>query len=277
VLSSAANDGRRPYLIYVAHNHEESTRARLAAQYRGGRLKQIFLHADAGKVAYLERCVVEAAHLVTAISPTDKALFAASRPGRPVLALPPGYDGRRLARRQISPDIPRRVVMVGSYDWIAKRENLRDFANVAAPAFERTRTGLTVVGSGGAFVDKLRAEFPSIEFTGEVDSIYPYLDRSRMAVVPERLGGGFKLKTLDYVFNRLPIAALNRTFEGVPLVNRESVLSYADLPELVRGIVATIDDLPALNRLQECAYDSCADGFDWSARGKTLFDAAAAL
>jgi hypothetical protein len=98
-----------------------------------------------------------------------------------------------------------------------------------------------------------------------------------MAVVPERLGGGFKLKTLDYVFNRLPIAALNRTFEGMPLVNRENVLSYADLQELVRGIVATIDDLPALNRLQERAYASCTGKFDWSARGKALFDAATAL
>lgn len=276
-LSSTTNNGRRPYLVYVSHNHEETTRAQVAANYSGSQIKRAVLRSDARKAALLERRVVAAAHLVTAISPADRALYAAARGGRPLIELSPGYDGRRVEHRRITPDVPRHVVMVGSYDWVAKQSNLREFARIAAPAFREADTALTVVGDGGAILDTLRAEFPSIAFTGRVDSVYPYMDRARMAVVAEKLGGGFKLKTLDYVFNRLPIAALNRTFEGMPLINDESVLSYPDLQELVRGVIGTIDDLTALNRLQDRAYASCVDKFDWSARGRSLLDAVTAL
>ena len=83
----------------------------------------------ARKAAVLERAIVDAADLVTAIAPGDAALYCARRSGRPVIELPPGYDGRRVAERRITADMPRRVVMVGSFEWVAKQINLRDFGD----------------------------------------------------------------------------------------------------------------------------------------------------
>lgn len=277
VLSSTASGGRRPRMVYVSHNHEETTRTRVARDCDGNPLKRAVLLSDARKAALLERRLVNAADLVTAIAPADRALFAGARRGRPVVELPPGYGGRRLERRAITGATPRRVVMVGSYEWVAKQVNLREFTGAAAPAFAETGAELTVVGNGGAFLDALRREFPSVAFTGRVDDVYPYMDRARMAVVPERLGGGFKLKALDYVFNRLPIAALDHAFEGMPLKDRESVLSFPDYRGLVGGILRAIDDLETLNRLQERAYAACAGRFEWASRGRTLAEAVATL
>jgi glycosyltransferase involved in cell wall biosynthesis len=277
VLSSTASGGRRPRLVYVSHNHEETTRARVATSYRGNPLKRLAMLTDARKAGLLERHVVRAADLVTAITLADRTLYAAVRDGRPTITLPPGYDGRRVENRHITADTPRRVVMVGSYEWVAKQVNLRNFARAAAGDFDRNGAELVVVGNGGSFLDGLRREFPSVTFTGRVDDVYPYMDDARMAVVPEMLGGGFKLKTLDYVFNRLPIAALDRACEGAPLTDRDSLLSFPDVGRLVDGILDTIDDLPKLNHLQERAYAACAGRFDWSTRGRTLFDAVETL
>jgi glycosyltransferase involved in cell wall biosynthesis len=269
-LAASGGAQRRPRLVYVSHNHEETTRAGVARNYRGNPVKRAALVADARKAARLERRVAGAVDVVTAIAPTDAALYAERRCNLPVIALPPGYDGRRIARRDITAETPRQVVMIGSFDWVAKQMNLRLFAGAAATAFDRAGVALTVVGDGGRFLDAMRREFPSVRFTGRVDDIYPYLDRARIAVIPERFGGGFKLKSLDYVFNRLPVAALERSFDGVPLVRDESVLAYPDIATLVCGIVASIDDLPLLNRLQEHAFAACEDRFDWSARGRAL-------
>lgn len=277
VHAAAARRGVRPRLVYVSHNHEESTRARVAANYRGNPLKRAALIADARKAARLERRVVEAADLVTAISPVDATLYAARRGRRPVIDLPPGYDGRRVPRRRITADMPRRAVIVGSFDWVAKQMNLRHFAQAAVEAFKHGGAHLTVVGDGGPFIDGMRHDFPSIQFTGRVASVYPYLDQARIAIVPERFGGGFKLKALDYVFNRLPIAALDRAFEGMPLVHEDSVLSYPDFGALVQGILSAIDDLELLNRLQERAYDACEGRFEWATRGRVLNEALCAL
>ena len=42
------------------------------------------------------------------------------------------------------------------------------------------------------------------QFTGTVPDVTRYMDEARIAIVPERNGGGFKLKVLEYVFNRIP-------------------------------------------------------------------------
>lgn len=278
IRAAAARSGARPpKIVYVSHNHEETTRARIAAEIGGNPLRRAVLRADARKAAALERRLVYYSDLVTAISPNDQELYAERRNGRPVVVLTPGYRGRRVAQRAITEDVPRRVVMVGSFEWGAKKANLSDFVHAAAPVLQRSGVELSVVGKGGKFIDALKQDFSGVEFTGRVDDIYQYLDRARIAVVPERLGGGFKLKALDYVFNRLPIAALDDAFAGMPLINRESVLSYPDLRGLAHGLVSAIDDLPMLNRLQQRAYDSCSDQFEWSSRGRTLYETAGAL
>lgn len=277
VRAEAVRRGRGPRIVYVSHNHEETTRGQVAHEFRGNPVKQMLMLADARKAAALERAVVDAADLVTAIAPNDAVLYCARRSGRPVIELSPGYDGRRVAERRITADMPRRAVLVGSFEWIAKQVNLREFVAIAASAFERAGAELTVVGKGGPFLEKLRQEFPTVQFTGRVETIYPYLDGARIAVVPERLGGGFKLKALDYVFNRLPIATLESAVDGVPLKRDDSILTYPDLPGLVDGLLSSIDDIGLLNRLQERAFAACNGRFQWPARGRVLLDALGSL
>lgn len=277
VKHTSVRRGVTPRLVYVSHNHEETTRRRVATSFHGNPVKRAALLADAQKAARLERTLVDLADLVTAISPMDATLYMARRKDKPVIELPPGYDGRRLTYRHITADMPRRAVVVGSFDWVAKQLNLRHFAQAAAEPFANADTNLTVVGDGGEFIGVMRQDFPSIRFTGRVESVYPYLDRARIAVVPEHLGGGFKLKALDYVFNRLPIAALDRSFDGMPLVRNDSVLSFPDFGQLVNGILSAIDDLALLNRLHERAYNACNGRFEWSSRGRVLSEALCTL
>src|SRR5262249_7256398 len=113
-------------------------------------------------------------------------------------------------------------------------------------------------------------------FTGTVPDIEPYLDQARIAIVPERNGGGFKLKVLEYVFNRVPVFALNGSFAGVPLLHDESAMLYRDHAALARGVLEAIDDVGRLNRMQEQAFAACSGRFDWLSRGQQLVAAVAA-
>jgi glycosyltransferase involved in cell wall biosynthesis len=188
----------------------------------------------------------------------------------------PGYEGRQLPSRRITADLPRRAVVVGSFDWMAKRMNLREFLDVADPMFAAAGVELQVIGDGDRpFLEQLRRELKTTEVTGRVDSVLPYLDKARMAIVAEKTGGGFKHKVLSYVFNRLPIAALDNSIAGVPLTPTESLLTYPDFQALAHGVLSAIDDLELLNRLQERAFAACSGRFDWRSRGEKLFAALA--
>src|SRR5262249_519668 len=101
----------------------------------------------------------------------------------------------------------------------------------------------------------------------------PIFRSVRMGIVAERTGGGFKLKTLDYIFNRVPIAAIKGGIAGLPLTPDGHFLSFGSMRELANGVAMVIDDLARLNTLQEAAYKECESGFDWSVRGRTLLNA----
>jgi glycosyltransferase involved in cell wall biosynthesis len=268
--------GGPPHVAYVAHNHEESTRSRVASEYRGNPFVKIALRLDSLKVRRLERRMVDRADLVTAITPDDAERFVARRPGERVIVLPPGYAGQRIPHRVITADHPRRAILVGSFDWLAKRMNLERFLAVADPLFAASGTELHVVGNGDAnFIERLRRRVKATRFVGTVEAIEPYLADARIAVVPELTGGGFKLKVLDYVFNRLPIAAIDGSVTGVPLHAPDSLLSFPSVEKLAAGVVAAIDDLPLLNSLQDRAYAACANHFEWRERGERLLANAA--
>ncbi len=265
------SNGGPPQVAYIAHNHEESTRSRVASEYRGNLFVKIALRLDSLKVRQLERRMVDRADLVTAITPDDAERFIARRPDERVIVLTPGYAGKRIARRQITAEHPRRAILVGSFDWLAKRMNLERFLAAADPLFAASGIELHVVGNGDAtFIERMRRRYKTTCFAGTVTAIEPHLAEARIAVVPEFTGGGFKLKVLDYVFNRLPIAAIDGSVTGVPLHAPDSLLSFPSLETLAAGVVASMDDLPLLNRLQDRAYAACANHFEWRERGERL-------
>jgi hypothetical protein len=117
------------------------------------------------------------------------------------------------------------------------------------------------------------ARVKATRFHGFVDDLGKFFTSRRMGLVVEETGGGFKLKTLDYIFNRVPIAAIRGSMAGLPLTEGSHYLCFETMRELANGVVAVIDDIERLNSLQQAAYEKCEGGFNWSDRGRILFDA----
>ena len=87
--------------------------------------------------------------------------------------------------------------------------------------------------------------------------------------MPDLLGG-FKLKGLDYVFNRVPVLAMRVALPGMPLEDGRSIGLFDTHQELAEGVVALIDDFESLNRRHEAAFEACAARFDWQRIGRRL-------
>jgi len=277
VLSRYPNRRSRPKLVYLSHNHETSLRQQVACNHPSFWKRQI-TRFDAVKVARLERAMVDSADLVTAITPEDRDRYQSKQPNKRVDVITPGYRGRDVAERRITPQTPRRAIIVGSFDWIAKRLNLEEFVTAADPIFAAHGAELEVVGSAEeSFLERLRRHARATRFVGTVDKLEKYMDGARVAIVPERSGGGFKLKVLDYVFNRLPILALDGSVAGVPLKHNEGILLFDSQEALARGVLSVMDDIDLLNRLHNDAYAQCRAQFDWGCRGQQLYSAIAAL
>ena len=269
---------QRPRVVHVSHNHEASTRGAVARDYQGNPLMKLALRWDAMKARVLEERLVDASSLVTAITEDDAAKYQARHPGKDLLVLPPGYSGAQTDELHLSPDLPRRAVVVGSFHWVAKKMNLEAFLSVADPLFAQAGAELQIVGGGDPeFLEQLRRRMRATDIVGPVDDVIPYMQQARAAVVPERTGGGFKLKILDYAFNPLPTLAIDGSVAGTPLRAPDSVRLYEDLEELARGALELLDDVETADRIQCRAFELCRDRFDWEQRGRRLLAETAAV
>ncbi len=267
-----------PPIAYVSHNHESSLRAALARSVSTLSLRGLALRFDARKAARVEHDLVARSELVTTTTSDDLDRFRGAWPAKKFLVLTPGYAGAKMPARRIDEQTPRRILLLGSYGWIAKQLNLERFLDSANRSLEAAGIEVDVVGPMPPDLNvRLRSKFPRITLVGPVDDAAPYLARSRVGIVAEALGGGFKLKALDYMFNRLPIAALEGSMAGLPLQAGRDFLSFSTLDALVEGVVSVVDDLPRLNALQETAYQAGEERFAWPDRGRDLREALDAL
>ena len=255
--------------IFIAHQCEGEARRSVARNFRGSILRKIALRIDAAKADRLERKLVHQSNLVSAITPEDlRCLGGLDK----IVLLTPGYACPHVASREITDTTPRRALILGSAIWLAKQMNLNEFLGAADELFHQRRIELWVVGN---VPDHLQAKkhFRATRFLGFVADLEPIFRSVRIGIVAERIGGGFKLKTLDYIFNCIPIAAIKGSIEGLPLMPGTHYLSFESMRELAQGVAAVIDDFGRLNSLQQAAYKRCEVGFDWSDRGRTLYNA----
>ena len=268
VMHHRARSARPPSIVYIAHNHEITVARRIAGAARG--LRRLVKKIDQWKVIDWEHRMISAADIVTSNTPEDCQRFATDCGGRPIVFLPPGYDGPRVAARTIDAGVPRRAILAGSFDWQPKRVSLESFLQTATTRLSSAGIDLQIVGEvEAAYLADLRRRFPSVAFVGPVADIRRYLHDARVALVPDLLGG-FKLKGLDYVFHRLPILAMRVALPGMPLEDGHSIGLFDSHTALAEGVVELIDDFAALNARQERAYAACDDRFDWDRIGRRL-------
>ena len=262
-------------VVYIGHNHETSMRKQIARSTPWSSLRRPLLELDAVKTMWLERAVARRADVVTSISSEDLELFSQDAPDARHVLVRPGWSGPIECTQPIPmADRPRRVGILGSFEWHPKQEGLRRFLAVADPAFERAGIELVIAGKvPDDFRRALEAELRSTQFLGWVESSAEVLAECRIGAIAEPLGGGFKLKALDYVFNDVAVASLSHSAVGLPFAAGSSMILGDDESSLVCAIVDAIDDTAALQHFVLEARKIATDQFSWTAAAQTLIGA----
>jgi hypothetical protein len=214
--------------------------------------------------------------LLTTITDEDRRSLGAGLDRNRQLSLTPGYSGWIAGERRITSATPRRVIIVGSFQWIVKQENIARFVAAADPIFKEHGIELDVVGEvPQTLLSKLRARCRATCFHGFVSNLAPLLTCARIAIVHESIGGGFKLKLLDYIFGRVPIATVSQAAAGLSDELQRAMLASRTQTGLIDRIVSHIDRFDELNRMQERAFALGNAQFKWSVRGERLLQAIA--
>ena len=257
-------------ICYLAHNAEGKIRPAIAQDFANP-VRRSLMRWDAEKYRRLEQRIVDAADDIICITDADAAYFA--RSGKTTFVVPPIYLGAAAPSDQIEPTRPKSILLLGSFEWVAKQRNLEHIVSTILPALKGQGVTLDVVGN---VPDDIKARYaherPNLVFHGPVADLSSVLARSRGGLVAETLGGGFKLKLLDYAFARLPIFGLRAAVDGTTAEEQSAMYLADTMDGLAKAIIGGIDDLAGLNRNQAKLFGLMSNRFGLEQGTKRLHD-----
>jgi glycosyltransferase involved in cell wall biosynthesis len=218
-----------------------------------------WLHeTDVRHARRLERWIVDNYDLTITVSEEDSLLLG----GRPVV-VPNGVD---LADFANSP-LPRqpRLIFTGSFNWLP---NIDGAQWLCREVFPRVRSEipsatLQLVGREPDRRVVELSEIAGVETHFDVPAIGPFLEAARVALVPLRMGSGTRLKALEAMAARRPLAGTSVGLEGLGLVDSESA-AIADTPEALAAAIVRLcqdDDFATLISLN--ARNLAESRFNW--------------
>jgi glycosyltransferase involved in cell wall biosynthesis len=204
--------------------------------------------------------------LVLTVTEEDRRALEELTGGRGNFAVVPiGVDCEEVRPIPRRPDA-RSIISVGTMFWPPNADGVLWFAERVYPLIkaEMPGVGFYVVGARPpGEVVRLGEEDPSIEVTGYVEDIVPYLRESAVMVVPLRAGGGMRVKILDAFARGIPVVSTSIGCEGIAATPGEEILVADDPADFAGAVVEVMRDKQLARRLSERGRQLVEARYDW--------------
>jgi glycosyltransferase involved in cell wall biosynthesis len=167
----------------------------------------------------------EQASLCLAITPEDAERIQRLAPEAQVSVSPAGVDLERYYPKLMTEE-PDTVVFIGALDWPPNVDGARWFRSEIWPLIRKAdpEARWIVVGKGApADILAWPESDRSIQVTGFVEDVRPYLHSGALVVVPVRSGGGMRLKILEAMAAGKTVLTTPVGAEGIDARNGEEI------------------------------------------------------
>lgn len=261
-------------IFYVSHECEYQTRKSKYDAYGLNPIKKIMASIDLQKIKEYENRLLRECDIVTVINIADVKIFKDIAPEKKYLPFSPGYNGNIIQYRKIDNTTPRKILLLGGRKSEQKKQILLDWMSVSYEVI--LKSGIEVVVAGDMdnnLKDTMREKYPKVTVCGFVDDLTGLIQTARMGLIVDTVGGGFKMRLLSHIFERLPIVGLSNAISGLPTIEGKGYIGAPTLETLLDKVLTSIDDVELLNQLQNQAFEDCITEYSWDSRSELFVKA----
>jgi glycosyltransferase involved in cell wall biosynthesis len=115
----------------------------------------------------------------------------------------------------------------------------------------------------------------SVEVSGTVSDVLPYLAQARVAVAPLRSGGGTRLKILEALDAGRPVVATSVAVDGLEDLIGRGVVVADDAATMADALTTVLDDPDGTSALGRVGHDAVVTSHSWDAALAPLLEAVA--
>jgi sugar transferase (PEP-CTERM/EpsH1 system associated) len=228
-------------IVHFSHNVEAMIWRRHVENERNPFKRAVFMR-ERERVERFEREVIGSYAFTIAVSETDcqhfRRVYGASRVG----SIGTGVDTEFYAPGGAA-EKGGSILFLGSMDWMPNIDAVRYFVRNIYPFVksEVPDASLSIVGRNpDASVTALGDGDSSIVVTGTVPDTRVYVDRSAVAVVPMRIGGGTRIKIYEIMAMAKTVVSTSIGAEGLYYVDGENILIADEPREFARFVIKAL-------------------------------------
>lgn len=246
-LTPAVNlpKGLQVPVVIFQHNVESMIWRRLAENARTP-VHRWYLSQQYDRMCKFEEDACRAAQGVVAVSEQDQCTFETDYGLTNVLgACQTGVDTEFFRPDPKNQPEPQTIAFLGSMDWHANIDGVTYFASEIYPLIKKAHPGVEflIIGRNPPkVVEDLAAQDSSITVTGTVDDIRPYVHRSRVLVVPLRVGGGTRIKIFEAAAMGVAVVSTAIGAEGLPMEDEKEILLRDKPEDFAQGVIDLLSD-----------------------------------
>jgi glycosyltransferase involved in cell wall biosynthesis len=236
-----------PKRIPVVTALEERPEVEPGKEAPPGGIRSIPWHAKRRQERNLYRRVGRRVQAAVAINDDERAWWRARCPARRFEVVPHAIDVEYYEPQEAAADFD--VTAVGVFKW-NREMAIVDFHRALArrSADEQRRIRALVVGPYGDRAARLlRAE--DIDLTGEVPDVRPYYARSKVVVVPARMGSGTKTTVMEAWAMARPVVATPFAASTLPARHGENILIGETDDDLADHVISLLESPELATRI----------------------------
>lgn len=254
-----------PPVLVFQHNVESLIWQRHVAA-AGNAVKKIIFQRERDLTLRMEeQCATLAAGQVT-VSPLETQHFRDERGMKNVLgSVPTGVDCDHFQPRPDKTE-PFTMAFLGSMDWEANVLAVQGFITESLPAIKQAfpEAKFLVIGRNPPeWLRESAAKDPSIEVTGTVDDVRPYLARAALMVLPLSVGGGTRIKVFEAMAAGLAVVSTPTGVEGLPVVHGEHAWITALGASFTEGVLHLLSKPDARQTMAHRGRELVEREFGW--------------
>ena len=152
----------------------------------------------------------------------------------------------------------KKLIVVGSYTWGPKAQNIKalvsafDKNNMVTEGFE-----LHIVGRiEEDLAVQLKGICPDIHISGQVEDLEKHYSNCSVALIPEVMGGGFKLKVAEAAMFKKAIFSVKGAITKSNLKPKHHFNESRDLDGMMLSLIECVKNPQELWQIAELAYET---------------------
>jgi sugar transferase (PEP-CTERM/EpsH1 system associated) len=230
--------------------------------------RRLLYMREAGGVEALER---RALHICDAVTVVSESEARELDPSTRIHVIGNGVDWNYFAP-QASPGLSRRLVFVGSMNYLPNIDGVCDFVASVWPELRRRcpDVSLDIVGRDPAPAVRRLAREAGITVTGAVPDVRPYLTAATAVVAPLRIARGVQNKVLEALASGCCVVGSPAALEGLSLRLGQEALAASGAGEWVWQLSRVLDDTGLRSSLAARARQCAVERFGWDRQMQPL-------